>query len=131
MEWIKNKDYHDTYYTEKYFNGYRYVVTIWFEVNSSTTRFWVMVSSGKKRKELSIFEDKEFKSLGGIKALLWVKGAVLSFPSFYEARFKDCNKKVICIRWADSRRRDIYTRLKRDGFYFMHIDGEKTLIKYC
>ena len=114
----------------EYFNEYKYKVEISTEERSKSIRFWVGLTSGKKRKELNIYEDKKNKSLGGIKALLWAKKAILAFPNYFKEKYvTDDVKLYICIHWADSRRRDIYQRLERDGFYFSTIDGNKTLIK--
>ena len=130
MNWSKDKRYNNVFICSEYFNGYKYTVEITVEDKIKSLRFWVAVSSGKKRKDLNIFEEKENKSLGGIKALFWVKKAILHFPTFYTEGWRTENTKMyICVTWADSRRRDIYKRLEKDGFYFMQIDGNKTLIK--
>lgn len=130
MEWKKCKKHNNTFLCEKKFGKYKYLVEVWVEDTSNSLRYWVAVSSGKKRKELDIYEDKPNKSLGGIKALLWIKNAILDFPKFYTREYYTENFKIyLCVRWADSRRRDVYKRLTKYGFYFMHIDNEKTLIK--
>jgi hypothetical protein len=98
--------------------------------STKSIKLWVALSSGKKRKDLKIFEDKENKSFGGIKALIWVKKAILEFPEYYkEAYITEDVKLYICIQWSDNRRRDVYKRLEKDGFYFKHIDGSKALVK--
>ena len=128
MEWIKDKDYTNTYYTTKKFNGYQYNVFIVVEDNTKSVKYWVSVSSGKKRAEFEIFEDKENKSLGGIRALFWIKEAMYNFPEFYSKRV-DGRNQYICIGWADSRRRDIYARLQKEGFTFTMEWGKKVLMK--
>jgi hypothetical protein len=52
------------------------------------------------------------------------------FPKFYADRrnIKELNT-YICIGWADSRRRNIYQRLEKEGFRFSMEDGKKILIK--
>ena len=130
MDWYKDAERNDTFLCHRYFGKYKYLVEIWVEETTNSLRFWVAVSSGKKRKELDIFEDKDTKSLGGIRALIWVKNAFLSFPEFYNENYHcDGFKVYICIRWSDNKRRDIYSRLEKEGFYFMPIDNNKTLIK--
>lgn len=130
MCWVKNDKFTNVFASTKTFGKYKYIVEILVDYKPKTIRFWVSVSSGKKRKELNIFEDKENKSFGGIKALFWIKRAILKFPEFYTKDYiTEDVKCFICIHWADSRRRDIYKRLKKEGFYFMPIEGQKTLIK--
>lgn len=127
MQWEKLEDYIDVYVTYKLFNGFQYNTFVYVAETDKTRKFWISASSGKKRKEFFKFEDKENKSLGGIKALLWIKEAMLSFPSYF---FRDDGKKeYICIEWADSKRRDIYERLKSEGFMFMIENKKKILIK--
>jgi len=129
-EWYKCREWNNTFLCEKYFGKYKYLVEVWVEETSNSLRYWVSVSSGKKRRELKIFEDKTDKSLGGIKALLWVKQTMLGFPKYYVENYHvDGFKLYLCIRWADNKRRNIYERLTKEGFYFQHIDNSKTLIK--
>lgn len=128
MEWKRSKEYKDIYYTSEVFNGCTYMVTVYVEdMFHKSIRFWFGASSGKKRKNLEVFEEKRDKSTGGIKALIWIKNSMLSFPEYYS--HNEDKKQFICIQWSDNRRRNIYKRLEREGFYFMQIDGQKTLIK--
>ena len=90
--------------------------------------YWVHVSSGKKRKEFEIFEEKESKSLGGIRALFWVREAMYDFPKYFSNRVRN-RTEYLCIGWADSRRRNIYQRLEKEGFLFMVDNGNKILMK--
>lgn len=130
INWIKDNRYTNVFTCTETFGKYKYVVEILVDYKPKTVRFWVALSSGKKRKELDVFEDKENKSFGGIRALFWVKKAILHFPEFYTKGYiTEDVKCFICIHWADSRRRNIYKRLEKEGFYFMHIDGQKTLMK--
>lgn len=126
--WIKDSKYEDTYYCSKEFNGCTYLIQIWIWKYSKSIKYWVGLSSGKKKKELDIFEDKSNKSTGGIKALLWVKNTILEFPEYYK-KYTEGKQEYICISWADNRRRNIYERLKSEGFRFMIVDGKKCLIK--
>lgn len=130
MNWERDAVYKNEYICTKYFNGYKYIVIITVENKSKSTLFWVATSSGKKRSQIEEFENKKDKSFGGMKALLWVKEAMLSFPNYFKNIYEvDDIKTYICISWTDSRRRDIYERLSRDGFNFMQVDGKKTLVK--
>jgi len=129
-DWAASIEDQELYYTKSLeFNGTTYKLRIWVE-QLKTNRFWIGVSSGKKRKELDIFEDKPNKSMGGMKALIWIKKEVLTFPEFFKTTHYYVGKRqYICIAWADSRRRNIYQRLEKDGFKFQIIDKEKVLIK--
>ena len=128
MEWTKHKEYVDCYYASREFNGYTYNTVISVEVSDKSVKYYVAVSSGKKRREFDIFEEKASKSFGGIRALFWIKEAVHDFPEFYSRRVENRNQ-YICIGWADSRRRDIYKRLEKEGFQFMIEGGRKILMK--
>jgi len=130
MDWIKDPQYTNTYYTTKKFNGYQYNVLIITEETDKSFKYWIHVSSGKKRKEFEIFEDKENKSLGGIRALFWIKEAMFDFYNYITKRRSLDNKAVyICVGWADNRRRNIYQRLEKEGFKFSMENGKKILIK--
>jgi hypothetical protein len=129
MEWVKDEKYKNVYITSKMFDTYQYNVLITLEdaTMSKSIKYWVSASSGKKRREFDIFEEKEAKSLGGIKALFWIKEAILNFPSYYTNPYNKI--EYICIAWADNRRRDIYERLKKEGFVFAMESGVKILRK--
>lgn len=111
----------------KDFNGDTYTVTITVFFTFKAEKFWISASSGNKRKHKEIFEDKDYKSKGGIEALIWIKEVMLNFPKFYGNRFK--KKQYIIVSWTDSRRRDIYKRLERYGFRFTLDEGKKVLMK--
>lgn len=128
MEWIKDPLYTNTYYTTEKFNGYQYNVLVITEESHKTIKYWIHASSGKKRREFEIFEDKENKSLGGIKALYWIRDAMFDFPRCFKNRVGN-RQQYICIGWADSRRRNIYSRLIKEGFEFRSEQGRKILIK--
>jgi hypothetical protein len=130
MEWIKDPLYTNTYYITEKFNGYQYNVLVITEETDKSVKYWVHTSSGKKRKEFEIFEDKENKSLGGVRALFWIKEAMYDFPIYFNKRRSVVNKReYICIGWADTRRRNIYQRLEKEGFQFMVERGQKILMK--
>jgi len=126
MDWKRHPEDRWTYYQEETFNGYVYRVSISVYEWKKSTKFWVAASSGKKRKEKDIFEEKENKSLGGMKALLWIKNKMFEFPKWYNSTDEN---QYILVHWADSRRRDIYQRLIKEGFQFMVDDGRKILMK--
>lgn len=131
-EWLISETHYDSFYLSEYFNGYKYTCHVWVEAGGKSFKFWFGASSGKKRKELDIFEDKDNKSLGGLKALFWLKRCVLEFSDWYSPKYirgaaDNKKSKIICISWADAKRRDIYSRL--EGFSFNIIDGNKVLTK--
>jgi len=130
MEWVKDKNYTNVWITTKKFNGYQYNVMVIPDQTYKSIKYWIHVSSGKKRKEFEIFEDKENKSLGGIRALFWIKEAMYDFPKFYEEK-RGISKlnSYLMIGWADTRRRNIYQRLGKEGFQFMMDGGNKILMK--
>lgn len=124
MNWVRvNKDF---YYIEKEFNGSVYRIEIYIWEYPKSIKFWVGASSGRKRKDREIFIDKENKSTGGIKALIWIKDKIFEFPKFFGSKIKN---QYICIRWSDNRRRDIYKRLEKEGFQFTIDEGKKILRK--
>jgi hypothetical protein len=129
MEWVRCNDCgeDETYTKQEVFNGFTYYLEAWIDKTFKTEIFWFAMSSGKKRKELKIFEEKENKSSGGIKPLLWAKKEILNFPEFIKNPLN--KKQYLAISWSDSRRRDIYKRLEREGFQFQIIDKQKVLIK--
>ena len=129
MEWTQyHRDRGLYYFKKEDFNGYTYHLEAYIDSSYKTEIYWFALSSGKKRKELDIYEEKEKKSKGGIQALVWAKKEILSFPDFARNPLK--KKRYIAIRWADSRRRDIYTRsLIKEGFIIQIINKEKVLIK--
>ena len=128
MNWIKKtEDGVKTFSCSEIFNGCTYTVTVWVYDYLKRSEFWVGLSSGKKRRDLEIFEPKENKSTGGIAALLWAKEMMLSFPEYYGNPYNQ--KQFICVHWADARRRDIYSRLINDGFGFIMKNNQKILIK--
>ena len=135
MEWNKLEKYQDCFYTSKEFNGYTYNVVISVEKSDKSIKYFVAVSSGKKRKEFDIFEEKLNKSFGGIRALFWIREAVYDFPFFHTnspygrglVQGKNC---YLCVGWADSRRKKIYQRyLEKDGFVLMRDNNYNILMK--
>ena len=129
MEWeLKERDYYyELYTTSKEFNGDVYVASVQVYRTLKSDKFWFHVSSGKKRKHFEVFEDKEYKSHGGMKALFWIRDAMYDFPKFYKNHYN--KKQYLVVGWADTRRRNIYSRLQKEGFQFMIDEGRKVLIK--
>lgn len=120
----------NTYHSIKKFNNTIYRIEIWVDCTQKTNKFYVALSSGKKRKYLKNFREDGHHRDGGIRALLWVKQQMFAFPEwFYEKYIVDDIPSYLIIGWADSRRRDIYKRLQKEGFYFMVDEKEKVLMK--
>ena len=128
MEWIKDKKYTNLYYISKQFNGFQYNAVMTLEESDKSVKYWFSISSGKKRKDFEIFEEKASKSLGGIRALFWIKEAMYDFPKYFSNRVRG-RTEYLMIGWADSRRRNIYQRLEKEGFLFMVDNGNKILMK--
>ena len=130
MDWMKDKNYTNVWITTKSFNGYQYNVIVIPDITDKTVKYWIHASSGKKRKEFEIFEDKKNKSLGGIRALFFIRDAMYDFPKYFRNTSNiEGKKEYLMIGWADSRRRDIYQRLEKEGFQFMMDGGNKILMK--
>ena len=132
MNWNKLDKYQDCFYTSKEFNGYTYNVVISVEKSDKSIKYFVAVSSGKKRKEFDIFEEKLNKSFGSIRVLFWIRESIFDFPVFYSSRTsnKDKRNKYLCIGWSDSRRKKIYQRyLEKDGFILMRDNNYNVLMK--
>ena len=130
MTWIKDEEYENLFYKTKEFNGFKYYLGITVDNTYKSTKFFVQLSSGKKRKELEIFEEKENKSGGGFQALLWAKEEMLNFCYFFKEKYYMKEKAYLCVSWADNRRKKIYARtLLREGFYYGVIEGSEHLIK--
>ena len=104
-----------------------YEVTITVFSTFKSEKFWISASSGKKRNQRKFFEERDYKSKGGIEALLWIRDVILDFPNFIGNPFN--KKQYIVIHWSDSRRRDIYKRLEKYGFRFTLDEGKKVLMK--
>ena len=128
MEWTRYRQEDGLfYYKTEVFNDYKYHLEAYIDSTFKTEIFWFALSSGKKRKELDIYVDKENKSKGGIKALMWAKKEILDFPNFAGNPLK--KRRYIGILWSDNRRRNIYSRLLKEGFQFQIINKQKVLIK--
>jgi hypothetical protein len=129
MSWSKVEGYLNVYAISEVFNGFQYNVVMTLGESDKTVKYWVSISSGKKRKDFEVFEEKANKSFGGLKALFWIKSAVFSFSEFFKPRLNG-RQEYICVGWADARRRDIYENyLKREGFTFAMEFGNKILMK--
>jgi hypothetical protein len=60
------------FYTCKDFNGCKYYLYISVYEKSKSDKFWVSISSGKKKKRLIFFEPKKIKVQEAL-ALVWIK----------------------------------------------------------
>lgn len=87
MDWIKDTRYTNLYYVSKQFNGFTYNAVMTLEETDKSVKCYFSASSGKKRKEFEIFEDKDSKSFGGIKALFWLRDCLLDFPTFLRQNY--------------------------------------------
>ncbi len=121
-----NIDYYQIY---TIINNCKYYLTIWDYEYSKNIKLFVGASSGKKRKHKNTFEEKDEKSLGGIKSLLWIKSEMIKFAIEYANKWYNKKDIYLCVGWADSRRKKIYSRLINDGFKLSKIDGDECLIK--
>ena len=130
--WGRDLQYKNAFSIYKKFNNTFYKLTIQLELHRKTMKYWVFLSSGKKRKEFNYYEDKPYKSDGGVQALLWAKEKIFSFHNYFISHYhveKEVKNFYICLKWTDSTRRNVYSRLIKYGFYFMYDEGEKILMK--
>lgn len=125
--WVKDKEFTNVYYKIKKFNTTFYKLDLTLDYNVKVLKIWACASSGKKRRDLEDAEPNDYKRDGGIKALLWMKNELLDILDYLDVQ--PHYKVYICISWADSKRRDVYGRLEREGFRFMVDEGSKILMK--
>lgn len=129
--WQLCNKYDLVFYQIKKFNSTYYKIEIMVDLSTKTAKAWVALSSGRKRKDLDNFEPDDKTRDGGLKALMWVKSEVLNFYEYFNEKYR-CelyNKLYICIHWSDNKRRNVYSRLKKEGFYFMKDNNTKILMK--
>ena len=131
MTWEKDSMFTNVWTVKESFNYFTYKVTAIIDKTPKSDKFWISAGSGKKRKELDIWEEKPNKSLGGLKALLWMKRMVLDFPNYYvnSCFGRENKRRYLIIAWSDNRRRNIYERLLKEGFVFTIQDNKKVLMK--
>ena len=111
----------DGYETKFDLNGITYYVM--FSVFNNDT-YSVMLSSGKKRRELKIFEEKKSKSFNGIEVLIKILNIVnIEFPKFYNSDL------TLVVFWADNKRRRVYKRLENYGWRLNRVDGNLCYLK--
>lgn len=129
MTWTKDKD--GGFFTQKDFNGITYRLGVYPYTFSKSVYLYISLSSGKKRKVLETYMPRDYKTGNGIKPLLWAKEVLLTLNHDIFIKYNSDKKKkrYICIQWADNRRRNIYSRLIKNGFQFRMIHGEKVLLK--
>ena len=111
----------DGYETKFEWNGITYYVM--FSVFNNDT-YSVMLSSGKKRKELKIFEEKKNISFNGYEVLIKVFNIVnTEFPKFYNSNL------TLVVFWADTKRRRVYKRLENYGWRLSRVEGNLCYLK--
>ena len=111
----------DGYETKFEWNGITYYVM--FSVFNNDT-YSVMLSSGKKRKELKIFEEKKNISFNGYEVLIKVFNIVnTEFPKFYNSNL------TLAVFWADTKRRRVYKRLENYGWRLSRVEGNLCYLK--
>ena len=102
-------------------NGITYYI-IFLYINSDT--YSVLLSSGKKRKELKIFEEKKNISFNGYEVLIKVFNIVnTEFPKFYNSNL------TLVVFWADTKRRRVYKRLENYGWRLSRVEGNLCYLK--
>ena len=111
----------DGYETKFDWNGITYYVM--FSVFNNDT-YSVMLSSGKKRRELKIFEEKKNISFNGYEVLIKVFNIVnTEFPKFYNSNL------TLVVFWADTKRRRVYKRLENYGWRLSRVEGNLCYLK--
>lgn len=119
-------DYH---FTEFYVNEVKYRMEFYINLTLNSTKIYTSISSGKKRKLLNIFEEKGIKNNNGLKPLIIAKNIMYEFGCYYKKEWINYGDVFLCIQWSDNRRKNIYTRLLKEGFRFTKVDNTTTLIK--
>ena len=111
----------DGYETKFEWNGITYCVMFLY-INSGT--YSVMLSSGKKRKELKILEEKKNISFNGYEVLTKVFNIVnTEFPKFYNSNL------TLVVFWADTKRRRVYKMLENYGWRLSRVEGNLCYLK--
>lgn len=118
MNWIKDPRYKNVYYKKKQFGS----VTYYAEVIKEDDKAFFAISSGKKRRFLNVFEEKEEKNFEGLAPLLWAKSQIYTIKDIFSSNF------TVIIGWSDTRRQKIYTRFLPD-FKITFFEKQKVLMK--
>lgn len=122
MEWLQKwVDGYLTFITEQEFNGDTYRVEVTKDEYCKTIKYWIALSSGRKRKDLEMFQEKDKKSRGGLKALFWARKAIKDFE-------KGISHGTLVIGWSDTRRKRIYQKYLKD-FQVMKFNEGFVLVK--
>lgn len=130
LKWKKDKEIEDAFYKIKKINTTYYKLTFSVYYYNKSIKIEIAASSGNKRKHLDDYTVNNFHRDGGIKALLWLRDEINGILDFLEGYYILGNRKrYISIAWEDSQRRNVYSRLQKEGFYFMMDEGRKVLIK--
>lgn len=86
-----------------------------------------LVISNKKKSRDNTYLKQTGKD--GVKGLLWAKRKIIEFEEFIKEEHKE-SSIMICTRWDDNRRRNVYERGLRDiGYKFNMVFGQKQLCK--
>lgn len=96
IQWQEDKQAEQVIATT-YINGVKYRMC--FE--DYYTHWYVSLSSGKKRRELDVYEQKPERSHNSWEVVKWCLECIADFPY----------KGNIVVQWADNRRKRIYGRI--------------------
>jgi len=116
LDWEIDRDWMDCYFKIIKVNSTFYKMEVQASVEKKSISLNIALSSGKKRQHFDNFYDQDsVKRDGGIKALLICKNQIFKFCNEYANK---SHHKVIYIDigWIESKKRDIYMRLEREGF---------------
>jgi hypothetical protein len=122
--WIKSEDYSNYFYKIFKVNSTYYKVGVTKELYSNSVRFWIELTSSRKKKLLNINKrlgnsdyESNKDSDGGIRALVKaleiiedISNSKLLLRSTYGF------KRYITIGWYDSKRKRVYSRLLNKGY---------------
>ena len=115
---VQERNY-ETYQIVKEFGRDKYFLE--FMIDSD--KVFVYLSSGNKRKHKEVFEDKDYKSSGGLKALFWARDSMFDFIKFRPTKYT-------VVGWTNSRRKRVYKRALCDyGFYEGVVEKVPCLLK--
>lgn len=129
-DWERDIKADDTFYKINKFNNTYYKISFTIYYFNKSIKVYIGATSGLKRKHLEDYEVNDYPRDGGIKALLWIKEEIKNLPSFLSEYYILSDRDMyICINWVDAKRRNVYSRLIKEGFRFMVDSGEKTLMK--
>lgn len=115
------------------FNNFFYRVLLQESECRRTIFLNVAITSGRKRKDLDNYEEVVGIPSGGIKALVWCFNCIEEFVEMSRSRFYEYKGKdlLVTVKWIDSQRRRVYSRLERYGYSLQRLgDGLQYTKKY-